>query len=134
MTYLLLLGIEGMEGRGLCLRLLSPFLRTRAIFDSVSWDQNQTNHNSQYKQVILSKGGSEISKQKKKRGEATVPKSRLVFILHLIGYKGDANFWTNHKAKYSNTKTILDYIIDTHLKVTQQVPNFKITDQLSYAD
>ena len=72
--------------------------------------------------------------KKKKRGEATVPKSRLVFILHLIGYKGDANFWTNHKAKYSNTKTILDYIIDTHLKVTQQVPNFKITDQLSYAD
>ena len=66
MTYLLLLGIEGMKGRGLCLRLLSPFLRTRAIFDSVSWDQNQTNHNSQYKQVILSKGGSEISKQKKK--------------------------------------------------------------------
>ena len=65
MTYLLLLGIEGMKGRGLCLRLLSPFLRTRAIFDSVSWDQNQTNHNSQYKQVILSKGGSEISKQKK---------------------------------------------------------------------
>ena len=40
----------------------------------------------------------------------------------------------DHKAKYSNTKTILDYIIDTHLKVTQQVSNFKITDQLSYAD
>ena len=71
---------------------------------------------------------------KKKCGEATVPKLRLVFILHLIGYKGDANFWTNHKAKHSNTKTTLDYIIDTHLEVTQQVPNFKITDQLSYAD
>ena len=48
--------------------------------------------------------------------------------------QGWREFLENHKAKYSNTKTILDYIIDTHLKVTQQVPNFKITDQLSYAN
>ena len=71
----------------------------RAVFNGVSWNQNQnqSNYNGQSQQTKTIQRTNENSKQSHltgaKRGKTRATKSRLILVLHLIGWESGARFF-----------------------------------------
>ena len=76
--------------------LIKTWDTIRMPFDWVSQNRKQSNHNGQSEQRLMSQGTNQSSKQINltglKRAKTRVTKSRLVFVLHLIGWEGGVSF------------------------------------------
>ena len=85
-------------------------VRSRALFDWVSLNQNKTNHNGQSRKWLKwqeANGNSELSKCLK-RGKTQVTKSWLVLVRNLIGWESGTCFLDQSQrlVDLSRTKTI----------------------------
>ena len=86
----------------------------RVLFDWVSLNQKRSNHNTQSKEMKISREANKNPEEKKrvhclKRGKTQATKSRLVLVLHQIGWETGARFLSRpitvrSKAKPKNTK------------------------------
>ena len=90
----------------MCLLWFAFAVRKRAVFNSVSWNQNRSNYNFQSQQTKTTQWTNENSRQihvtGAKRGKTHATKSRLVLVLHLIGWEGGASFLNQSQSVVSD--------------------------------